>query len=89
LHGRAAMVKPVSPYLQRPLRTLEEVLRELEQDAPGDAGRAAPDAAPPPTPAPAKAGTPKDSVTIAGVDVAVEPAAPETPTTGSQVDVTA
>ena len=83
------MVKPVSPYLQRPLRTLEEALRELGQDAPGDAGRTTPDAAPPPTPAPAKAGTPKDSVTIAGVDVAVEPAGPEAPTTGSQVDVKA
>ncbi|MBV8165673.1 MAG: hypothetical protein JO021_02695 [Alphaproteobacteria bacterium] len=83
------MVKPVSPYLQRPLRTLEEALRELGQDAPGDAGRTAPDAAPPPAPVPAKAGTPKDQVTIAGVDVPIEPAAPETPTTGSQLDVKA
>ena len=83
------MVKPVSPYLQRPLRTLEEALRELGQDTPGDAGRAKPDVAPPPAPAPAKAATPKDQVTIAGVDVPVEPGAPEAPTTGSQVDVKA
>jgi hypothetical protein len=83
------MVKPVSPYLQRPLRTLEEALRELGQDAPGDAGRAKPETAPPPPASAPKADTPKDSVTIAGVDVPVEPGTPEVPATGSQLDVKA
>ena len=84
------MVNPVSPYLERPLRTLEEALRELGQDAP-DSGRAKPETAPPPPPAatPAKTGSPKDSVTIAGIDQAVAPGAPETPATGSQLDVKA
>lgn len=84
------MVKPVSPYLQRPLRSLEEALRELGQEASGDAAPAKPEAArPAPAETPAKAATPKDSVTIAGVEVAIEPAEPDTRPTGSQVDVKA
>lgn len=82
------MVKPVSPYLQRPLRSLEEALRELGQDAPGQA-KPQPQPAPKAPVTPAKPGTPKDSVTIAGVDVPVEPGTPETPTTGAQLDVKA
>jgi hypothetical protein len=82
-----AMVKPVSPYLQRPLRSLEEVLRELGQAPPGDAGPAASEAAPP-QPADKTPAT-TDSVTIAGVAVPVEPGERPASPTGSQLDVTA
>ena len=83
------MVKPVSPYLLRPLRTLAEVLRELGQ--PGS-GETAPDtrakASPSPAPAPAAAPKgPKDTVMIAGVAQPIAPAEPTPPSTGGQLDV--
>ncbi len=81
------MVKPISPYLLRPLRTLEQAMRDLEADA--ERQRDAPAAATTPADDGAKGGNPKDTVTIAGQDVAVEPGAPIPPTTGGQVDVKA
>jgi hypothetical protein len=85
------VVKPVSPYLLRPLRSLQEALRELGQQAPD---QAAPDASAktqaesPPPPAPAKT-TPQDTVTIGGVVQPIEPAEPTPPPTGTQLDVEA
>jgi len=85
------VVKPISPYLQRPLRSLAEVLRELGQPASGEtppeprAALPAPGGAPDPAaPAPAK-----DSVTIAGIDQPVEPGEPAPPPTGGQLDIEA
>jgi hypothetical protein len=85
------VVKPISPYLLRPLRSLAEALREADQRAAGDATA---EPAPPPTPAvpadaAAKPANPKDSVTISGVDVPVEPGEQAAPTTGGQIDVKA
>ena len=86
------MVKPISPYLQRPLRSLEEALRDLERArAEADAESRAKAAAVPDQPAPS-AGTgapPQDCVTIGGQTVAVAPGEPVTPPTSSQLDVTA
>jgi len=85
----ASVVKPISPYLLRPLRSLAEVLREADQRAAGDAA-----AEPSPTPsvpaeAAAKPANPKDSVTIGGVDMPVDPGEQAAPTTGGQIDVKA
>ena len=87
------MVKPISPYLLRPLRTLEQAQRDLEtQRQEGSSG----DASTPQPPAPPLPGTskkssnPKDIVTIGGQDVALEPGAPLTDSgPGSQLDVKA
>ena len=81
------MVKPISPYLQRPLRSLDQAMRDLEAEAErerrakagpvepvGDAGKGA---------------NPKDTVTIAGQDVAIPPSQPAVPATGSQLDLEA
>jgi hypothetical protein len=85
------VVKPISPYLQRPLRSLDEAQRDLERaraeaDAPSQAK--SPPAPEPPAPA-GKPATPQDSVTIAGQAVAIAPAEPVTPPTGSQLDLKA
>ena len=81
------MVKPISPYLLRPLRSLEEAMRDLEADAEREHQAKPPPAAP--AEGTAKAGNPKDTVTIAGQDVAIPPAEPTVPVTGGQVDVKA
>jgi hypothetical protein len=84
------VVKPISPYLLRPLRTLEVVVRELGQRTAGDAS-AEPSPQSPAEIAADKAPTnpanPKDSITIGGVDVPVEPGGPSAPSTGGQIDV--
>jgi hypothetical protein len=83
------VVKPISPYLLRPLRTLEEALRELDQGAPESTAEP-PQAAVPASPGdPAKPAAPRDSVTIAGVDVPVAPGEPSPPPTGGQIDIKA
>jgi hypothetical protein len=78
------MVKPISPYLQRPLRSLEQAMRDLDADRERERrAKAAPaDGA-------AKAATPKDTVSIAGQDVAIPPSEPAAPTTGTQLDLKA
>jgi hypothetical protein len=86
------VVKPISPYLLRPLRTLEDAVRELDQRLAGDAS-----AEPSPHPpaeiatdtAPPKSANPKDSVTIGGVDRPIAPSEPAAPPTGGQIDVKA
>ncbi len=87
MHPLSPVVKLVSPYLLRPLRSLDEALRDLE------AGKAPP---PPPAVPPnttenreKSATTPQDTVTIAGEPVAVPPGEPTPPTTGGTVDVKA
>jgi len=87
------VVKPISPYLLRPLRTLEQAQRDLEtqrQDASAGGPSTAP-SGPAPTPStPEKPSNPKDIVTIGGQDVPVEPPAPPAqPAPGSQLDVKA
>jgi hypothetical protein len=84
------LVKPISPYLLRPLRSLADVLRELGQQASGETPpepRPTPPSAGEPDPAPQS--PPKDSVTIAGVTQPVEPGEPTPPPTGGQLDVKA
>ena len=88
-----AVVKPISPYLQRPLRTLEQAQRDLEtqrQDA-ASGDTPAPQAPPPPTPDTAgKPSNLKDIVNIGGKDVVIEPGPPTTETgPGSRLDVKA
>ena len=83
------MVKPISPYLLRPLRSLDEAMRELEAQAEQErqaraqteAGKQAADGGP--------KSTPRDTVTIAGKDVPVTPGEPTPPSTGGQLDVKA
>ena len=82
------MVKPISPYLQRPLRTLEEALRELDPGTP-DAASEQPAEPPAPEPAAAKPANPKDSITIAGKDVPVPAGEAPPPPTGGQLDIKA
>ncbi|MBI3516765.1 MAG: hypothetical protein HY060_22265 [Proteobacteria bacterium] len=86
------MVKPISPYLQRPLRSLDEALRDLEREraqADAEAG-AKPPQSPARTPETSgKSNNPKDLVTIAGQPVAIEPAEPTAASTGSTLDVKA
>ncbi len=78
------MDKPVSPYLQRPLRTLEEAQRDLDQGS-AAAGKPAPTGGKPP-----KSAAPKDTVTIGGQDVPIVSGNPGDDTKpGSQIDVTA
>ena len=86
------MVKPISPYLERPLRSLDEALRDLERER----AEADPESATTSSPAPArppenagKSSNPKDLVTIAGQPVAIEPGAPTAPATGTQLDLKA
>jgi hypothetical protein len=86
------VVKPISPYLLRPLRSLDQALRDLERE-PVEADTPSQTKSPPaPEPPPASAGkpgNPQDTVTIAGQAVAIEPGAPVTPATGGQLDVKA
>jgi len=81
------MVKPISPYLLRPLRSLAQALRDLEADAERErqARRAPAESAD----GRAKTANPKDTVTIAGHDVAIPPGEPAAPAAGTQVDVKA
>ena len=83
------MVKPISPYLLRPLRTLEEALRELDQGAPEPATEPSPQPTPAGPDALAKPANPQDSITIGGVDVPVAPSEPSPPPTGGQLDIKA
>jgi len=82
------VVKPISPYLLRPLRSLDDALREMERQREAEAA-AVPDDVPPPPEAAGKGTTPTDRVTIAGKDVAIEPAAPATDAPGRQLDLKA
>lgn len=83
------MVKPISPYLLRPLRSLDDALREMEQRQGEAETGPTPDAPAPPPEAAGKGATPTDRVTIAGKDVAIEPTAPAADTPGRQVDLKA
>ena len=83
------VVKPISPYLLRPLRTLEEALRELGQGAAGPAAEPPQEALPADPGDPGKAANPQDSITIAGVEVAVVAGEPPPPPTGGQLDIKA
>jgi hypothetical protein len=83
------VVKPISPYLLRPLRTLEEALRELGQGTPEPAADPLPETVPAGPGAPATSANPQDSVTIGGVDVPVTPGEPAKPSTGGQLDIKA
>ena len=83
------MVKPISPYLLRPLRTLEAVLRELDQGTPEPSAEPPAETVPAGPGDPTKPAAPQDSVTIGGVDVPVAPAEPSPPSTGGQVDIKA
>lgn len=87
------MVKPISPYLLRPLRTLEQAQRDLEtqRQEGSSGGTPTPQTPAPPRPdTPEKSSNPKDIVTIGGQDVAIEAGAPAAQTApGSQVDVKA
>jgi hypothetical protein len=83
------VVKPISPYLLRPLRTLEEALRELGQGAPEPAAGPPPEAVPTSLGNPATPANPQDSVTIGGVDVPVTAGEPTRPATGGQLDIKA
>ncbi len=83
------MVKPISPYLLRPLRSLDEAMRELEAQAEQERqARAQTEAGQQTADNPPKS-APHDTVTIGGKDVPVTPAEPTPPTTGGQLDVTA
>jgi hypothetical protein len=87
------VVKPISPYLLRPLRTLEQAQRDLEtQRQEGSSGGAPTQQMPaPPLPGiPGKSSNPKDIVTIGGQDVVIEAGAPAAQAApGSQLDVKA
>jgi hypothetical protein len=83
------VVKPISPYLLRPLRTLEDALRELDQGAPEPAAEPTPQPAAASPGAPAQPANPQDSITIGGVDVPVTPSEPSPPPTGGQLDIKA
>jgi len=83
------VVKPISPYLLRPLRTLDEALRELDQGAPEPTADPTLEAVPASPGDPARPAPPRDSVTIAGVDVPVTPGEPSPPSTGGQIDIKA
>ena len=87
------MVKPISPYLLRPLRTLEQAQRDLETQRQQGSSGGAPTPRSPAPPLPdtsGKSSNPKDIVTIGGQDVAIEPGArPANTVPGSQLDVKA
>jgi hypothetical protein len=88
--GEVQVVKPVSPYLLRPLRTLAEALRELGQGAREPASdQPLPTASAGPDESSAQATNPRDSITIGGVEMPVEPGEPTQPTTGGQIDIKA
>lgn len=88
------MSEPVSPYLQRPLRSLDDALRDLGQTAgrPAAAPAGPGPIAPPATPSQqADTAMPPagDRVTIGGQPVAIAPGSPPAAAAGGQVDVTA
>ena len=82
------MVKPISPYLQRPLRSLDEALRDLERER-AEAQAKAPSRPDQSAESAGKPSNPKDMVTIAGQPVAIEPGTPVASPTGGQLDVKA
>jgi hypothetical protein len=84
------MVKPVSPYLLRPLRTLEAAQRDVEATDERERRRQA--EAPPPQPRPDGQTVPvdpQDTVSIAGQPVAVPAPTPAAPAAGARLDVKA
>ena len=86
------MVKPISPYLQRPLRSLDEALRDLERERAEAGPESGTTSSATPARSPENAGkssNPKDLVTIAGQPVTIEPGAPTASATGTQLDLKA